>query len=297
MTISIVTSMYNRKYEVLEVIDNLFFPSLLNNGNSEMELIIIDDCSPLFAMTLKTTKKYIYELSQKFGSVTFIRNEYNLGFARSFNKGISMAKGDKIIVANDDIYFPLGSIEKLAATLDDSAGYLIAGPITNSNTGTFQYCKQAPTLKSYAPAEIAKLEKFSEWLSVKMNNRIMTTDNVCGFCFAIDPVLFKEMGGFDETYWYGFYEDTDLLQRIKKVYGEEKIAINLDIFVGHGGPNGFSRTMLQEPLKWNIALLINGIKYANRWGYRTWFKRLAYIVQVESGKGTITELLPENIVL
>ena len=206
-----------------------------------------------------------------------------------------MARGEKIIVANDDLYFPLNSILGLAKTLDGPEGYLIAGPITNSNTGTFQYCKQAPVIKSYAPQEIAKLEKFSEWLSVEMAGRKIKADNVCGFCFVVDPVLFNEMGGFDESYWYGFYEDTDLLQRIKQIYGEEKIAVNIEIFVGHGGANGFSRTMLQEPVKWNMALIINGFRYAHRWGYKTWLKRLAYIGQVELGKGTVSELLPKNI--
>lgn len=295
-TISIVTSMCNRGPEVLEIIDKLLFPSLLNNGRSDMELVIIDDYSPLKNETQTIVEKHLCDLKSAFGNVVFIRNGSNLGFAKSFNRGMFMARGEKLIVANDDLYFPLNSIGRLAKTLDEPAGYLIAGPITNASSAwSFQYCKQAPLLRSYAPAEITRLEKFSEWLYAQMKGRRMTTDNLCGFCFAADPVLLKEFCGFDEQYGYGFYEDTDFVQRIAKAYGEKKIAINLEVFIGHGGDKGSSKTVSQELLKMNYALVTNGIRYGHRWGYWKLLKRIVFGIESQFGKGTISELLPEKI--
>lgn len=291
--VSIITSMYNRKPGVLETIDKLLFPSLLNNGGSDMELLIIDDCSPLENETGILVKKYLRDLKSAFGNVIFTRNGFNFGFAKSFNRGIFMAGGKKILVTNDDVYFPQNSISRLVATLNEPEGYLIVGPITNSsNVWSFQYCKQAPLLKSYAPAEIAKLEKFSSWLYVQMKGQRMTADNLCGFCFAADSALLKELHGFDDKYSYGFYEDTDLMQRIAKEYGEQKIAVNLEVFVGHGGIQGPSETMKQEFLKMQYALITNGIRYANRWGYGKLLKRIFYGVRSQFGKGTISEILP-----
>lgn len=196
MTISVITSMYNRKSEVLEIITNLLLPSLLNNGSSNTELIIIDDCSPLKDETEALIGKYHRDLKCKFGNVIFTRNKSNLGEIRSINKGMYMAEGKRLILANDDLYFPRNSIERLAATLDEPEGYLIAGPITNaSSSWSFQYCRQAPTLKSYSPAEIEKLEQFSLWLHERMRGRRKTTDNLCGFCFAADSQLLKKIGG------------------------------------------------------------------------------------------------------
>ena len=294
MTISIITSMYNRKPEVLEIITNLLLPSLLNNGRSSMELIIIDDCSPLKDATGTIIERYLPVLEDRFGNVIFVRNEANLGWTGSINKGIYMAGGKRLIIANDDVYFPSRSIERLAITLDRPEGYLIAGPITNASTAwSFQYCRQAPSLKSNSPAEIEKLEKFSLWLREKMRDRIITTNNLCGFCFAADSQLLKKIGGLEEKYKHGYFEDTDLIQRIAKEYGEEKIAINLEVFVGHGGVSGTSRTMLQEPFKMAKALIANGIKYASCWGYQKLLKRIVFGIRSQlTGKGTISELLP-----
>jgi GT2 family glycosyltransferase len=296
--LSVITSMYNRSTEVLSAIDNLFFPSLLNNGNSGTEVIIIDDCSPLENETKAIVEKYLPDLKRRFGNVDFIRNASNLGFAKSFNKGLILAGGEKSVVVNDDLYFPQNSLAGLAATLDEPEGYLIAGPITNaSSSWSYQYCKQAPQLESYALAEIEKLERFARWLLMVMKGRRMTTDNLCGFCFAADAVFLKKIGGFNERYgYYGFFEDTDLVQRIARECGEKKIAVNLEVFIGHGGVKGTSRTMLQQPLKMACALLVNGFKYANDWGYGKLLKRIIYGNWSQlTGKGTISELLPKKI--
>lgn len=297
MTISIVTSMYNRKPEVLEIIANLLLPSLLNNGGSDAELIIIDDYSLLKAETKALVEKYLPALKSRFGNVIFTRNESNLGWTASINKGIYMAGGKRLIVANDDLYFPLNSVERLAETLDSPEGYLIAGPITNNQgVWTFQYCRQAPTIKSYAPTEIEKLEKFSSWLWTKMKGERMVIPSLSGFCFATDSILLKKMGGFEEKYRHGYYEDADLIQRIARKYGKNAIAANLEVFVGHGGVRGASRTMLQEPFKLARALLVNSFKYANTWGYWKWIRGIISGFRSQlSGKGTISELLPKRV--
>lgn len=104
------------------------------------------------------------------------------------------------------------------------------------------------------------------------------------------------MGGFEEKYKNCYFEDTDLIQRIARDYGEKTIAVNLEVFVNHGGVKGTSRTMLQQPLKMARVLAANGIKYANDWGYWKLLKRISFGIQSQlSGKGTISELLQEYI--
>jgi GT2 family glycosyltransferase len=297
--ITIISSMYNRSLEVLEVIDKLFLPSLLENGGADRELILIDDCSPLKIETEAIIRKHLPELERRFGKVVFAQSETNRGFAGSFNKGLVLAHGKKIIITNDDVYFPPGSVGKLATTLDEQAGCLIVGPITNASTAwSFQYCRQAPTIKSYEAEEIAKLTQFSKRLAAAMAGRRMATDNICGFCFAADTNFLRLIGGFDENYAYGFFEDTDLIQRVAREFGAERIAINLAVFVGHGGIKGSSRSMLQHPLKAQLALIINGIKYANRWGWGKLLRRVIFGTRSQlTGKGTISEFISGNEVV
>lgn len=292
---TIVTSMYNRKQEVLEIIDKLFFPSLLRNSNKNTELIIIDDCSPLKIQTDILIHKYLPELRKAFGSVKYTTNKENLGFAKSYNVGIQMAKGKNLLIANDDLYFPIGSINKLIDTLSESKDCGLVGPISNTPMmWSFQYCKQAPRLKSYSTEEIGKIEEFSIWLSEKMSGkRTMTDHHLCGFCFASKTNFMKEFGGFNENYGYGNLEDTDLIYRILHKYGKERLVINNEVFIGHGGIKGNSRTLLQQPLRMICHMIINSVIFSYRWGLKKYFKIVYFGIKSQlNGTGTISELLP-----
>jgi GT2 family glycosyltransferase len=306
--ITIVTSMYNKNAEVLEILDKLFFPSLLfngcrnengkNSGIKDTGLIIIDDCSPLKVETMNLFNKYLYRLLGVFAFVKFVRNKENLGFSKSYNKGINLVKTKYILVTNDDLYFPPGSIKRLFQALDEPANYGLVGPIANNSTlWSYQYAKQAPRLRSYEQKEIDRLKNFSIWLEKNMKGQRITTDHhLCGFCFAAKTEFLKEFNGFDESYSFGQFEDTDLVRRVIKKYGPKKIAIIMDVFVGHGGINGNSRTLLQEPQKMIFYAIFNGIKYLKKWGLKAYLKILLFGIRSQTtGKGTISELLPKEV--
>ena len=296
-TTTIITSMYNGRQKVLDIIDKLLLPSLLNNGNANTELILIDDCSPLKKETNVLIGKYLPDLENVFGSVIFTKNQSNLGFAKSFNRGIKMASGRNLVVANDDLYFPKGSIEKLVGTLLNPR-YLLVGPISNNKElFTFQYCKQAPKLRSYSSREIERLELFSKFLTEEMRGQLKVSDDLCGFCFAADSLFMKEIGGFNENYKHGFWEDVDLIRKINDEYGYGKTVINMEVFIGHRGVGGSPSTFFaQQPLKAAYYLLVNGFKYANTWGYGRAIKRMIFgLLSQHSGKNTISELLPKEI--
>ena len=295
--VSIVISMHNRKPEIIEVMDHLLFPSLLNNGGLDIELILLNDCSSLKNETETLVGKYLPRLNEIFGKVIFSSSPANLGFAGSYNRGIFMARGKYVVVANDDLYFPKNSIRSLVKTLEGPEGYLIAGPITNaSSSWSYQYCKQAPLILGYSSEEVAKLDAFAFWLDRNMYGRKVQTDNLCGFCFVADSYTLKAVGGFDERYKYALYEDTDLIQKIIRDHGKEKIVVNLEVFVGHGGVKGSSGTILQQPVKMACALVVNGIKYANNWGYWKLLRRIVFGMRSQiTGGGTISELFPRKI--
>ncbi len=294
---TIVTSLYNRKQTTMEVIDKLFIPSLLLNGNSDTEIIFIDDASPLEKETRNLIGKYLPELKKVFGNIIFTRNNSSLGFAGSFNRGIFMASGEKILVTNDDVFFPERTIAKLIATLSEKETYAFVGPINNDkNTLSYQYCRQVPTLSSYSSNEIGKLKLFSKWLAHEMAGRRMITDDIRGFCFAAYTKLIKDIGGFNTSYKYGYFEDNDIIQRALMMYGNESIVINMEVFVAHGGIHGSSGTVFQQPMKAVKSSIKNGLRYGSDWGYDKYLKIIwSSIHRQYSSKGTISEIFPKEI--
>jgi glycosyltransferase involved in cell wall biosynthesis len=61
----------------------------------ELNVIVVDDCSPLehdFSVTA--------------------RNDTNLGYTATVNRGLSLSTGDVVIVANDDLLFKSGDLDR-----------------------------------------------------------------------------------------------------------------------------------------------------------------------------------------
>ncbi len=239
MKISIISSMYNNNKLILEILDNLFFPSLLNNASKEYEFILVDDISPLKKETLILIKKWEKKLKSKFGKFTFVQNSKNLGFAKSFNRGVSKASGEILILANDDLYFPKKSIENLYLQTKNKK-YGLIGPSTNEKGAwTKQYLKSTRDIRDFSLDEINYIEKTYIDAKKCFGNKIYSVDMLAGFCFSIRKEVFEEFGGFAEIYGRGLFEDTELASKIRKKY---LLGLVSGVFIYHGGPEGASNS-------------------------------------------------------
>lgn len=285
---SIIVSMYNRKPETIEVVENTFFKSISNNASQDTEVIIIDDSSPLEDETNKLVKKYIPKM-REFGNIRFVRNRKNLGFAGSYNTGISMASGKNLFIVNDDVYLPKNSVSSLIDTLKEDNTIGLVGPITRwPSAFSYQHCKQAPQLKSYSQEEFDKIERFARDTRKLMHGQRIDVPFVSGFCFATTKSKIKEIGMFDTSFKYGTSEDIYLSEMMRKKY---RVIVNPEVFVYHGGIHGTSISMKQNIAKSIIMPARNLFLLGSRIGYfrviKHWFKGV-FLVPI--GKGTASEL-------
>lgn len=91
--VSVICLCYNHEKYVEESLE-----SVINQSYTNIELIIIDDCST------DNSKKVIEKWLLKHPTITFISNKRNLGNTTSFNKAVKFSKGEYIIdLATDDI--------------------------------------------------------------------------------------------------------------------------------------------------------------------------------------------------
>ena len=73
--------------------------SVIRQSDCEIEIICVDDCST------DETADILFLLQERFGALRVIRNERNLGAAKSRNIGISESKGTFIaFLDSDDIW-------------------------------------------------------------------------------------------------------------------------------------------------------------------------------------------------
>ena len=102
--LSIITINYNGWKDTCELIETIPF-------NSQMEVIVVDNAS-------KQNEASI--ISERFPHVKVIRSAKNLGFAGGNNLGIKEAKGEYILLINNDTYFKDFNIELLIKRFESS---------------------------------------------------------------------------------------------------------------------------------------------------------------------------------
>lgn len=264
--LSIVISMYNSNREILKFIERLLFPSLLQNADKTKELILLDDLSPLREKTNFLVENHRKKFTSSFVDFKYIQNRKNLGFAKSYNKGIRLAKGRQILIANSDVYFPKGSINALSKILESNKKFGIVGPVTNGAAG-FQNTHLFPRLKNYSKDEIKRIEGFASWLKKVTDGQCVKNVALIGFCLCCKKEIFQKVGYFDPRFKAGGAEDIDLVLRTGKYYFT---ILDCSTFVVHGGTTGpllsFRRSSIKKIFQY---LLLSPIKYAHKWN--SWF--------------------------
>ena len=104
--VSIAMATYNGDKYIAEQIE-----SILNQTVSDIELVIVDDCSK------DNTYEICRQYAQKDKRIRIYRNERNLGYLKNFEKAITLTKGDYIAMSDQDDVWTKDHIEVLLKNL------------------------------------------------------------------------------------------------------------------------------------------------------------------------------------
>lgn len=142
--------------------------------------------------------------------VRVVRNSENLGFSRSCNVGVSLAKGEVIALINNDVELPRGfSLAELVKRLDD--GVFSVGPLSYRGwdgkdfEGFFFPVFRRGMFRFGGEKEIKKRAK-----KVLSSGRDVYTFFLPGSFMVFKKSFFMSLGGFDEIYSPFYWEDVDL---------------------------------------------------------------------------------------
>ena len=236
MKISIITLSY----------DNLdytkaFVKNIRQNTILTYELIIVDNGSE------PATQKWVKENADK--SLIFPKNQ---GFSKGFNEGVKIAKGDYVMMANNDTEFPHDWDIKLVDTIEKNPNAGIITPVYTSG--------RKSALRAEPGGKIIKIFPFRKYPSA------------VAFFMRREECL-NIFGGYSEEYEIASGEDADLCFKVWKAGYD--ILIDERVLIIHEG-KVTSRSKLKN---WKAHFRYNSKQFRKKWFYYYYFPYLAAIIR------------------
>ena len=224
-----------------------FYESLDKSTNSDHEIIFIDNAST------DKTKEYLKSISTNSKNIKVIFNDLNLGFPAAVNQGIQAAKGKYIVIANNDIVFTEGWLERLIEVAESDNKIGIVGPISNEVSGV-QIDKEA----NYKT--INEMHLYAKVVKGKNKESVFEFPRVAFLCTLIKREVIDKIGGLDERFTPGNFEDDDFCLRAQ--LANYKTVIAQDVFIHHYGSKSFKA---DGEKKYFERLKINHKIFVKKW--------------------------------
>lgn len=216
------------------------------------EIIMIDNASDQETIT------YLEEQED----IVLIKNKINKGFAGGCNQGMELAKGNYLLLINNDTIVTKNWLSNMVKLMESDPEIAMVGPLTNSTVG-----KQMIAVP-YGE-DMVEMQRFAEILSSD-NHKPWRTLRLVAFCLLIHRSLIEEMGMFDETFQVGNYEDDDF--NLRAVIAGKKSYICRNSFIHHFMNISFNKNNLpREQIMCKNKLILE-----KKWDYMNWNHHAAF---------------------
>lgn len=235
------------------VFDGLVFTRLClegliaNTDHPSYELIVVDNGSQ------DGTREYLRDLSNRFSGIRVLRNDRNVGFAPAVNQALSQARGEILVLLNNDTIVPPGWLTRLVRHLSKRSVGLV-GPVTNRIGNEAELDTRYRTYGG--------LLEFARRRGRDHDGRAFEIPEPTMFCVGFRRDLYDRIGPLDERFELGLFEDSDYAMRCHRA-GYRTICAE-DVFVHHFGGTSFGQLF---PNGGHMRLFeANRRRFERKWG-------------------------------
>ena len=202
---------------------------LKSENRTPYRLLVIDDHSP--EPELSRSLHGLAEL----GLITLLRNENNLGFVGTVNRGMMLSQYRDVILLNSDTEVYGNWIDRLRKQAFSEDRVATVTPLSNNAT-IFSYPHHTKPNTQTLEVPFSEIDNIAAEVNRGLNCIVPTG---VGFCFYIRRAAINELGLFDEAlFGKGYGEENDFCMR-----GIEHAWTNIaafDVFVRHTGEVSFA---------------------------------------------------------
>jgi len=222
--------------------------ALVAHTRRPWELILVDDGSS--AETAAALHNWAAHAPVP---VTIPQHATPRGFPAAINTGLAAAAGDAVVLLNNDAVVTDGWLDQLIALTAAGPAIGLTGPMSNHVA--------PPQLVAEVPyRDLDAMHRFAAQWRAAHRGQWFTTAKLSGFCLLLTRAARDALGGLDERFGLGFFEDDDLCLRARQA--GFALAVAHDLFVHHFGGRTFA-ALGQDP---TALLARNQQRFQAKWG-------------------------------
>jgi GT2 family glycosyltransferase len=139
-----------------------------------------------------------------------VRNAVNLSYLRSNNALAHMARGEFLLLLNNDTVIQPRALTALLDVFESRADAGIAGARLLYPDGRLQEAGAEVLVDGHTVRR-----GWRERENTALHDRLEEVDYCSAACILVPRELFLAVGGFDELYLPGYYEDVDLAFKVR----------------------------------------------------------------------------------
>ena len=196
--VSIVVPVHNKLLHTLGCLRSI----MISGSKYNFEIIVADDGSS------DCTEQVLKELSD---CIRLVRNSSPIGFLRNCNSAAKLARGQWIVLLNNDTIVLPGWLDALIDTLIAIPQAGLVGAKLIYPDGILQESGGIV----WRSADAMNIGRGKDACSPEFNF-LREVDYCSGAAIALKTSLWRELEGFDERFSPAYYEDTDLAFRVRQ---------------------------------------------------------------------------------
>jgi GT2 family glycosyltransferase len=214
-----------------------------------LEAVVVDDASR------DDTAARLTEWAARWPALRVITNETNRGFARSANRGVAESKAPIVVVLNNDTVVPEGALARLARLVRGDPSLGLVGAVSNDSG--------ADASIPAAYDSLAAFRAFAARQADLRGDEIEDHARLSLFCAALRKETWDRMGGLDEDFGPGGFEDDDLCMRLR--HAGLRVVVAPGVFVHHAGGATLRKV---PPGDYVHAFESARLRFERKWGVR-----------------------------
>lgn len=237
----IIIPVYNGYDFLKECVDSLFKKTNYPN----FRVVIIDDRGGC-----EKTEPYLKKINEENEKILLLRNEKNLGFVKTVNRGMKLSQNEIVLLNSDTVLTQNWLLKMHQARLRNPLAVSVT-PLTNNGT----ICSVPNWLQDNELPQNLSLDEYAELIEKISLKQYPILPTAVGFCMLITRESLELIGYFDEaSFGKGYGEENDWCVRaIKSGYTH---ILDDVTFVQHKGSMSFGNSpQKQKKLAENLKTL------------------------------------------